>query len=171
MSGVVEELLMSRPRTLLLLASFALAFLLTGCTEVALGSNFTLAEGQRITGSLIVPSANVTLEEGSEVTGSVVVLCCNLDVGGQVGGDILLLTGNLSLDPGAEIGGDVSVLSGNLAFSPGVLPEGRISSSLSLGIILKYGVLPVLACVALPLLLVYLILYVILRRRRKAHFA
>jgi len=77
--------------------------------------NYTLAEGETVSGMLFLLSQNVDLEEGSSVGGSVIMLCCNLTVDGRVDGDVFLLTGNLWVKPHAEIAGDVSVTSGNLS--------------------------------------------------------
>lgn len=92
-----------------------LAFFLSGCSKIVSASNFTLARGESIAGTLVILSQNATLAEGSFVDGSVIMLCCNLIVEGEVKGDVLLLTGNVKTNSPADVQGEVSVLSGNVS--------------------------------------------------------
>lgn len=98
-----------------ILLTLILAVALSGCGRVDRDSNFTLAEGQSVDGTLFVFYQNAILEEDSFVDGSVVMLCCNLTVRGNVNGSVFLLTGNLDVKPSADVKGDVSVLSGNVS--------------------------------------------------------
>ena len=99
-------------------ASLLLAILLivaiSSSVRIAGGSNFTLAAGESVAGTLFILSQNADLVEGSSVDGSVLMLCCNLIVDGKVNGDVYLLTGNLRIDRHADVDGEVEILSGNL---------------------------------------------------------
>jgi hypothetical protein len=90
-------------------------FFASRCGRIASDSNFTLGEGESVSGTLFILSQNAILEEGSTVDGSVIMLCCNLILGGEVTGDVFLLTGNINVNSPADITGDVSVLSGNVS--------------------------------------------------------
>ncbi|HEX2998425.1 MAG TPA: hypothetical protein VHP14_26605 [Anaerolineales bacterium] len=98
-----------------ILAAVFLTIAITGCSAIASESNFTLDQGDSVSGSLFILSQNAILEAGSIVDGSVIMICCNLKVHGKVNGDIFLLTGNLIVDTNAHIDGDVDVFSGNLS--------------------------------------------------------
>ena len=92
-----------------------LVFAASGCGQVAGASNFTLAGGEIVSGPLLLFSNNAILERDSRVDGPVVMLCCNLIVDGQVGGNILLVSGNIRIDANASVAGNVNVISGNVA--------------------------------------------------------
>ena len=92
-----------------------LIFVASGCGRIATESNFTLDEGNTVSGTLFILSQNATLAKGSSVDGSVIMLCCNLIIDGQVKGNVYLLTGNVRVDSYANINGDVNVLSGNVS--------------------------------------------------------
>lgn len=98
-----------------ILLALTLAVALSGCGQANRDSNFTLAGGESIDGTLFIFHQNAILEEDSLVDGSVVMLCCNLTVQGNVIGSVFLLTGNLAVKPSADVKGDVSVLSGNVS--------------------------------------------------------
>ena len=95
---------------------FLLALLLavSGCGQITGDSNYSLDEGERVVGPLVLFSNNAVLEKDSFVDGSVIMVCCNLKVEGSVSGDVLLLTGNLWVSPIGDVDGDVKVISGNL---------------------------------------------------------
>jgi hypothetical protein len=98
-----------------LLSVVLLVFALSGCSQIANDPNFTLEDGEAVTGNLIILSQNATLTPGSFVDGSVIMVCCNLIVEGEVAGDVFLLTGNIMVKSPADVKGDVSVLSGNVS--------------------------------------------------------
>jgi len=87
----------------------------SGCAQISGAPNFTLAGGETVSGPLVLFSNNAILEKDSQVAGPVFMLCCNLIVDGEVGGDILLVSGNIRLDSNASVDGDVHVISGNVA--------------------------------------------------------
>ena len=95
--------------------SLLLHFLASGCASISRESSYTLGSGSRVAGTLLLLGNNAILEPGSSVDGSVLMLCCNLRVEGTVARDVFLLTGNLRLDSLAEVGGQVRVISGNLS--------------------------------------------------------
>ena len=100
------------PKVVLLLL---LAFGVSGCGQVSGETNFTLAGGEHVSGPLLLFSNNALLERDSRVDGPVLMLCCNLIVDGEIGGDILLVSGNIRIDSHASVEGDVNVISGNVA--------------------------------------------------------
>lgn len=98
-----------------ILLTLVLVVALSGCGQVDRDSNFTLAGGESVDGTLFIFHQNAILEEDSLVDGSVVMLCCNLTVRGSVNGSVFLLTGNLAVKSSADVKGDVSLLSGNVS--------------------------------------------------------
>jgi hypothetical protein len=106
----------SRSKTLLKeVLLLLLAFAVSGCGQVTGEPDFTLASGEHVPGPLLLLSNNATLKQDSQVDGPVVMLCCNLIVDGEVGGGILLVSGNIRIDEHASVAGDVQVISGNVA--------------------------------------------------------
>jgi hypothetical protein len=92
-----------------------LLLMTSGCGQVSGAKDFTLAGGETVPGPLFLFSNNATLEGGSKVAGPVLMLCCNLTVDGEVGGNILRVSGNLRIGSAARIDGNVQVMSGNVA--------------------------------------------------------
>jgi cytoskeletal protein CcmA (bactofilin family) len=82
--------------------------------RVVSDTNFTLGNGEKISGPLILLSINATLEEGSSVHGPVIMLCCNLITDGDVRGSVFLMSGNVMLGPYANVRGNVRVMNGNV---------------------------------------------------------
>lgn len=75
--------------------------------RVIVGSDFTLASGETITGNLVIIGGDVTLEAGSTVTGDVALLGGSLTIAGQVDGEVVATGGMLTLEAQANINGDV----------------------------------------------------------------
>ena len=92
-------------------------FMMTGCGQIAGDPNFTLEDGETISGPLFVLSTNATLEPRSSVHGPVIMLCCNLIVAGSVRGEVFLMSGNIMLGPHADVRGGARVMSGNISRS------------------------------------------------------
>lgn len=146
-------------RFLLLLALLILP--LSAC-QLVLDSNYTLAAGESVSGSLLIPSANVTLEEGSLVEGSAVVFCCNVSALGDVEDGVFVGAGNLTVGPQARVGGDVTLVEGNLSVEPGATVEGQTQRGLPARLILAALAL-LCAAMVIPLALVV----VLVRRWRR----
>ncbi|GAB4496229.1 MAG: hypothetical protein OHK0052_05810 [Anaerolineales bacterium] len=75
--------------------------------RVIVGSDFTLAAGETLSGNLVIIGGDVTLEAGSIVTGDVALLGGQLTIAGQVNGEIVATGGTLTLEAQANIGGNV----------------------------------------------------------------
>lgn len=106
---------LNRKSFLKIVLTVVLAMLLSGCAQIASDSNFTLSDGETVSGPLIILSQNAILAEDSYVDGSVVMLCCNLTIIGDVTGNVFLLTGNLDVKSSADVKGKVSILTGNVS--------------------------------------------------------
>jgi len=96
--------------------------------EVIFGGDYTLREGETLTGDLVVLGGNVVLESGSLVEGSIFLMGGNAEMRGVVEGDVALFGGNLTLDSTAEIQGDVTVFGGNLRRHEGAVVSGEVLS-------------------------------------------
>lgn len=91
---------------------------------VIFGSDYTLASGERIDGSLVVFGGNVTVEAGSTVTESVVVFGGNVGLDGAVGESLIVIGGNVHLGASAVVEGDLVNPGGNVESDPGALVRG-----------------------------------------------
>ncbi|OGO10793.1 MAG: hypothetical protein A2Y93_12780 [Chloroflexi bacterium RBG_13_68_17] len=96
--------------------------------QVIFGGDYTLRDGETLTGDLVVLGGNVTLETGSVVDGSVFLMGGNAEMGGAVERDVALFGGNLTLSGTARIGGDVTVFGGNLRREEGAIVSGQVLS-------------------------------------------
>ncbi len=96
--------------------------------QVVFGGDFTLRDGETLTGDLVVFGGNVTLEAGSVVEGSVFLMGGNAEMGGIVERDVALFGGNLTLAETAAIRGDVTIFGGNLQREEGAVVSGQVLS-------------------------------------------
>lgn len=93
--------------------------------KVIFGSNYTLASGETLDGSLLVLGGNVVLEEDSTVTGDVTVFGGSVAIRGAVEGDVSVLGGSLRLDSTAVIAGNVASIGGSLDRDPSAVIRGE----------------------------------------------
>lgn len=99
-----------------------LALFTVGC-QVVSGGNYTLRNGQTMSGDLAVIGGNSNLEQGSRVTGSVWVTGGNLTANGQIDGDVPVTGGNVNFGPSAVVKGAVSKTGGNVDIAPGAMVQ------------------------------------------------
>lgn len=107
---------------------FLLGFFAVGC-QVVSGGNYTLRNGQTLSGDLAVIGGNSTLDQGSRVTGSVWVTGGNINANGQIDGDVSVTGGNIDLGPGAVVKGAVSKIGGNVDIAPGAMVQSAETST------------------------------------------
>lgn len=109
-----------------------MVFFLTACGSDGL-YRFTLVTDREhvfnhdLAGDLILLDGLATLAAGKTLDGSAHVLSGNLNVDGEITGNISFLNGNLTLGPTARIRGDLNLGSGSYHASPVAVIEGRIN--------------------------------------------
>lgn len=96
--------------------------------KIVAGGTFTLASGDTLTGNLYVAGGTATLDEGSRVTGSVFLMGGNLQVNGEIDGNIAATGGLVTLGDTAQVKGDVSTFAAQLNQSNKARVEGKIRS-------------------------------------------
>lgn len=69
--------------------------------------DYTLGQGETISGDLVVFNGDATLETDSRVDGSVVVWNGNIEVAGTIEGDLVVSGGDIHLQDGAVVRGQV----------------------------------------------------------------
>lgn len=148
----------------------ALLLLATGCATVSTSGGYTLESGRTLRGNLVITSGVATLEEGSRVTGNVLMTSGNLQVDGEIDGDIVMFSGNISLGPEAIVHGDIRGTSGTVQPAEGAQVLGQISTNQS-AFRIGWGIfasLFALFCI-LPLVLIggLILLVVAVRRGRR----
>jgi hypothetical protein len=89
------------------------------------GDNYTLRSGQTIHGNLLVYAGNVKLEEGSEVRRDVTLFGGDLDVAGQIDGDVTVWGGNITIRSSAVIRGQVVSVGGKVVREEGADIRGQ----------------------------------------------
>ena len=145
-----------------------LAALVTACGTVSTSGDYVLESGQTVSGDLVITSGDAILEQGSRVTGNVFMTSGDLFVDGEVGGDILLTSGDVELGPNADVHGDIKGTSGSVKRADGAQVGGTVStrqSSISVGfpLVSRY----VLLCCFLPLMVLVVIIVLILAFARR----
>ncbi len=80
-----------------------------------------------IEGELVVADGNVKLLPGSRVTGSAHIFGGNVQMDGDVDGDVLLVSGQLQVNPQATIHGDLNQVGGALTIATGARILGKIN--------------------------------------------
>jgi hypothetical protein len=89
------------------------------------GDNYTLRSGQTIRGDLLVYAGNVKLEEGSKVSRDVTLFGGDLDVAGQIDGDVTVWGGNITIRSSAVIRGQVVSVGGKVVREEGADIRGQ----------------------------------------------
>lgn len=96
--------------------------------KVVFGENYTLQEGETLSGDLIVFGGNVTMEKGAHVEGNVVVMGGNLTAEGVVEGDLLIVGGSVKLAETSLVEGNVTAMGGWVDKRPGAEVRGEITT-------------------------------------------
>jgi|GEM_PF-845679 len=80
---------------------------------VRVGEDFTLKNGETVSGDVVVIGGNLTIEENAAVSGSVVVVGGNAKIASKtkLGGDAVVVGGNLSV--GGKVDGNMVIIGGN----------------------------------------------------------
>jgi hypothetical protein len=82
-------------------------------------------------GNLLIRSGTATLEAGSRATRNVLMTRGNLQVNGEIEGNILFFWGSVSLGPQAVVHGDIRGISGLIQKDAGAKVDGLVSIDLS----------------------------------------
>jgi hypothetical protein len=98
--------------------------------RVIFGDNFTLENGDTLTGDLVVFGGNVTIEEEAVVQGDMVVIGGNVNLDGTVNGSTVSIGGSTSMSETAVVKGDLVTVGGSLSRDPGSEVEGEIITNI-----------------------------------------
>lgn len=82
--------------------------------EVVLGDDFTLHEGEHVSGDLVIIGGDLSTLTGSRVEGSITALGGRAKVDGTVEGDLVALGGDVILGTHARIAGNVVAIGGHI---------------------------------------------------------
>jgi hypothetical protein len=109
------------------LASLLLAqpVLADGRGHTVFGQEYTLAEGERLSGDLVMLGGSARLLPDSVVDGNVTVIGGEVIIEGHVRGDVAAVGGTLELGAGAEVEGDM-VSFGNVRRHPEAIVRGEL---------------------------------------------
>jgi hypothetical protein len=94
--------------------------------KIVFGSNYTLASGETLDGSLIVFGGNAVVQPNSTVQGDVAVIGGNLDINGIVERNVVIVGGNATLGNSAHVMGNVNTVAAALNRAPGARIDGEI---------------------------------------------
>jgi hypothetical protein len=129
---------MSRSKFRILLIGL-LTLGLAGCEDaysgiLILNGSHNYSSGEVIMGEMVLVSGNVAIQEGARLSGSVYMVGGDLQVDGEVGGDLSLIGGGAILGPTAFVEGGVNQAGGRLNIAPEaeVIGPVRDASDLSL---------------------------------------
>jgi hypothetical protein len=122
---------------LLLVAVLAL----TVCGESGLYSgtlitqgDHTIGAGETLRGALVIMGGQTQLQPGARVDDSVYIAGGQVDINGQVDGNVSLIQGNLSLGPQAQVGGSLNVGGGMLTRAPESTVQGEVQRGAGLSL-------------------------------------
>lgn len=124
-----------KKHSLLWLLLPALLLLLPACAEEAPGrlggtlivdGKHTIAAGERLPGALLLTQGSLQVEEGGLLAGPLYMLAGDLDVQGQIAGDLNQLGGEVTLGPEALVEGDLNHGGGELALAPEATVMGEV---------------------------------------------
>ena len=93
--------------TLLLLLSVP-----TGAVLAAPAAQTVVSSGDVIRNDIVLFDKDFTLEEGGRVTGDIIIFNGNAHIAGTVNGDVVLFNGNLTTDTSAVLNGDCVLFNG-----------------------------------------------------------
>jgi hypothetical protein len=97
-------------------------------TKLVLGGSYTLAEDERLDGSLFILGGAADLAPGSLVDGDIVLLGGSLAANGRVAGSISALGGMLRLSETSVIEGDLNILGSSVTGEAQAAIQGDINS-------------------------------------------
>ncbi len=100
-----------------------------GDSGVVFTDHYTLAEGEQVTGDLVVVAQTITLQHGSTVTGSVALLGEAITLDGHVMGDLAAMGENVMLGTGAYVTGSATLCGTTIRREPNVQIMGDYSAS------------------------------------------
>ena len=123
----------------ILLFSFLLLLLITGCTStpgteslgdgtLVIGEVYTLENGKTLYGDVAVVGSSFAMEEGAVINGDISLIGSTAEISGEVNGDIFAMGGSTTLSSTAVINGDVNQMFHDLQLVPGVSVSGDIST-------------------------------------------
>ncbi|MEW5957387.1 MAG: polymer-forming cytoskeletal protein [Chloroflexota bacterium] len=95
-------------------------------SQVVFGRDFTLAEGETISGDVAVFGGKVELAEGSQIDGSLAAIGGNVKIDGTVNGDVAALGGDITLGDSATVNGDIALLGGKADIAEGAKLTGDV---------------------------------------------
>jgi len=94
--------------------------------KVIFGGNYTLQEGELLTGDLVAFGGNVEIQKDATVNGDVAVMGGNLTSAGLINGNLVGMGGFVTLEDTARVNGDLTVLGSVLEQEPGARIDGNI---------------------------------------------
>lgn len=109
-----------------------------GATLIAEGTH-EVASGESLKGELIVMGGEARLAENSRIEGSVYVLGGNLDVAGEIDGNVAALGGSVVLHPGSRVHGDLRVGGADVTIPEGPVVDGDVISGMDVAMPLSPG--------------------------------
>lgn len=89
--------------------------------------HYTLAEGERVDGDLVVFAKTITLEHGSRVTGNAALFAEVVNVRGRIDGELAVLGGDVVLGSGMQVAADVNICGNEVSQADGLRIGGETS--------------------------------------------
>ncbi len=94
--------------------------------QVIFGESYTLADGETLTGDLLVFGGSADIQEGATVNGSIILFGGDLTVDGEVAGDVSATGATVTIGPSAHIGGDLITIGATLDKADTAQVDGQI---------------------------------------------
>jgi hypothetical protein len=98
--------------------------------KIILGDTFTLADGEILTGDLVVIGGAVTIEDGATVEGTLAVIGGDVHMNGAVKSDMAVIGGSVTLSDTAHVYGDLVMLGGSLERADGARVDGNVVNNM-----------------------------------------
>jgi len=122
-------------RRLCLSLSLLLILFVAGCAAdqpgrlggtLILEGEHTIAAGERLPGALLITEGSLLVAPGATLAGPLYMLSGDLDLQGEIAGDLNVLGGQVSLGPSARVAGDLNHGGGELALDPAATITGEV---------------------------------------------
>ncbi|MEP7134447.1 MAG: hypothetical protein ABI904_05900 [Chloroflexota bacterium] len=110
--------------------------------KIIFGENFTLKNGEKLNGDLVVLGGNVTVEEDANLNGNLVVFGGTVSSNGNLNGDVVVFGGQIALAEKAVVAGDVVTIGGQLTQAEGSKIKGEVVKNVSPDIQIPNGRIP-----------------------------
>jgi len=94
--------------------------------RIITGDDYTLRDGEREDGNVVVLGGSVEIRDGAVLDGDLIVMGGDVEVDGAVTGNVVVMGGDVDVLETAHVGGDCVLIGGDVAISQGAKIDGEV---------------------------------------------